>query len=285
MEKESTTKTILIPTDFSEVCNNAVNHGLDLARDFDFNVVVLHVVNKDTKAYLQKEKIELSELENKLIGFVKEQKTKHNLDVRYLLKSGNIFDEIATAASEVNAALIILGTHGKVGFQRLTGSYALKVISSTNVPTIVVQKRLVRSGYKNIVFPITNSTKDRQKVNWAIAIANTFDATIHIFPKYESEKYYKGRIMSIVKQIKNIFEEKGVKHVDKVSEEEGGNFAKQVIDYSVENDADLIMIMTSDNQALPMFDSWDEQIIFNSSQIPVICINPVHLEIARFGWY
>jgi len=45
------------------------------------------------------------------------------------------------------------------------------------------------------------------------------------------------------------------------------------------------MIMTSDNQALPMFDSWDEQIIFNSSQIPVICINPVKIPDTKYSWY
>lgn len=285
MENKNDKKPILIPTDFSEVCTNAVNHGIDLAKEFDFSVIMMHVINKDTKSYLKKENIQISDLENKLKDFVEEQKSKFNIDIDYVLKEGNIFDEIAVVAEEVGASLIILGTHGKVGFQRLTGSYALKVITSTNVPTVVVQKRLVRSGYKNIVFPITNSTKDRQKVNWAIAIAKTFDATIHIIPKYESEKYLKNRIMSIVKQIKNIFEEKAIKHVDKVSEEHGGNFAKQVIDYSVVNDADLIMIMTSDDQALPMFDSWDEQIIFNSSQIPVICINPVQLGETRFGWY
>ena len=40
---------ILVPTDFSEVCDNAVNHGCDLAKHFEFDVYVLHVITKDTK--------------------------------------------------------------------------------------------------------------------------------------------------------------------------------------------------------------------------------------------
>jgi nucleotide-binding universal stress UspA family protein len=176
-----------------------------------------------------------------------------------------------------------MGTHGKVGFQHLTGSYALKVVTNSPAPVIVVQKKSFTHGYKHIVFPVTVTTSDRQKVKWAIAIAKTFGATIHLFPKFESEKYLKRRIMSVVKQIKDIFAENNVKHIDKVSEEGGGNFAKQVIDYAVVNEADLIMIMTTKEQLLPMLSSWDEQIIFNSYQIPVICINPVNLK--KTSWH
>jgi hypothetical protein len=73
--------------------------------------------------------------------------------------------------------------------------------------------------------------------------------------------------MSVVKQIKTIFDKHNVKYVDKVSDEGAGNFAKQVIDYAVSNEADLIMTMVSTGAFLPFFDSADEQIIFNTSQI------------------
>lgn len=285
MTEESNSKNIiLIPTDFSEICENAVKFGLELAKNFDWDVRILHVVNKDTKSYLKKENINEDQLESKLKSIADEFRNSYNVNTEYILKKGNIFDKIEETAKKIDADLVILGTHGKVGFQRLTGSYALKVISSTELPTIVVQKRSYQ-GFKNIVFPVTVSTQDRQKVNWAVAIAKAFNATIHIFPKFESEKYLKRNIMSVTKQIKNIFDKHDVKHIDKVSEESGGNFAKQILDYSVVNDADLIMIMTSNDTALPMLDSWDEQLMFNSSQIPVICINPVKVKKARFGWY
>jgi len=275
---------ILVPTDFSEICENAVHFALELSKNFNWSVVVLHVINKDTKSYLKKEDITEEQLELKLKEVEKAQKSEFGIDVTYIIKKGNIFEKIGQTANELDASLILLGTHGKVGFQRLTGSYALKVISSTMVPTLVVQKRNFK-GFKNIVFPVTVTTQDRQKVNWAVAIAKAFDATIHIFPKHESEKYLKKNIMSVTKQIKTIFDKHDVKHVDKVSEELGGNFAKQIVDYAVVNDADLIIIMSTNDQALPMLDSWDEQLMFNSSQIPVICVNPVQVKKVRFGWY
>ena len=277
-------RNILIPTDFSEICQNAIEHGLMLAKNLNFGVKILHVVNKDTKSYLKQENLDMEGLEKKLKTCAEENKKEYKIDVDYVLEKGSIFDVISKVATNENASLIILGTHGKVGFQRLTGSYALKVISNTDVPTIVVQQKAASTGYNNIVFPVTVSTKDRQKISVTVSLARAFDAKIHIIPKFESDKNFKRKIMSVVKQMKNIFDEHGIDYVDKVSKEQGGNFAKQVIDYSVVNNADLIIIMTSSDQSLPMFDSWDEQIVFNSSQIPVICVNPAKVKKLNFGW-
>jgi nucleotide-binding universal stress UspA family protein len=282
-EKKEKKNIVLVPTDFSEVCENAVNHGVEIAKSLNFSLSLLHVVNKDTKEYLDEKNLEADTLLNKLSEYAKELKAKHNIEINTIIEKGDLYKKVGKVASDIGANMVILGTHGKVGFQHLTGSYALKVITNSTVPTLVVQKKSFAHGYKNIVYPVTVSTSDRQKVNWAIAIAKTFGATIHLIPKHESEKYLKRRIMSVTKQIKDIFAENGIKHVDKVSDERGGNFAKQVIDYAVANEADLIMIMTMKDHLLPMLTTWDEQIVFNSSQIPVICINPVNFK--KTGWH
>ena len=264
---------ILIPTDFSEVCNNAVEHGLVLAKNLNFRVFLIHVINKDTKKYLEDKHIDRDVLNEKLNKLTEDYSKKFGVPVEYLIKTGNLFDKVKDVSEKLGVRLIILGTHGKVGFQKLTGSYVLKMITATDVPTVVVQKRSFTEGYKNIVFPITAQTQDRQKVVWAINIAKTFDATIHLIPKFESEKFYKKKIMSVTKQIKNLFDEYDVKYLDKVSSPEAGNFAKQVVDYAVVKEAELIMTLVNKDKSL-FFSSWDEQIIYNSSQIPVICINP-----------
>ena len=264
---------ILIPTDFSEVCNNAVEHGLVVAKNLNFRVFLIHVINKDTTKYLEEKHMNRDALTQKLNDLTEEYSKRYGVQVEYLIKSGNLFEKVKDVSEKLGVRLIILGTHGKVGFQKLTGSYVLKMITATDVPTIVVQKRSFIEGYKNIVFPVTAQTQDRQKVVWAINIAKTFDATIHLIPKFESEKFYKKKIMSVTKQIKNLFDEYDVKYVDKVSSPEAGNFAKQVVDYAVVKEAELIMTLVNKDKSL-FFSSWDEQIIYNSSQIPVICINP-----------
>lgn len=67
--------------------------------------------------------------------------------------------------------------------------------------------------------------------------------------------------------------------------EKGGNFTNQVIDYSTANNADMIMIMTNPDSSFRsfLFGSYDEEIIFNTSQIPVMCINPRKLNYEILG--
>ena len=274
---------IIVPTDFSEVCENAVRHTLQIAKYIDFKVALLHVVNQDTLNYLQKNNLSISTLEDKLKEYVEKYKIEFGTDVTYVIKEGELFKQVQKTVTELGANMVVLGTHGKVGFQKITGSYAVKVINKTHVPTIVVQKKPLTDPYRNVVFPVTFSTQDRQKVNWAIYIAKIFRSTIHIFPKRENETYHKKKIMSVVKQIKIIFDKHNIKYVDKVSEEGAGNFSKQVLDYAVANDADLIMTMVTKRKFLPFLNTMDEQIIFNSSQIPVICINPT--DVKKVSWY
>ncbi len=276
-------ETILVPTDFSEVCNNAFNHACDLAKDLDLKVVALHVITKETKSYLDKQKLSNDSLEKRLADYVNGKKAEFEVDTDYVLIEGSIFDVISNVSQEMKSAFVVLGTHGKVGFQRLTGSYALKVINSTEVPTIVVQKKPLEGAYKKIVFPISAFAEDRQKLNVAMAIAHAFDATIHLFPKYETDKYAKKKILGIVKQVQSIFDEHKIKYSKNIPEESAGNYSKQVIDYAVVNNADLIMIVTGSSATLPMFDTGDEQIIFNSSQIPAMCINPARVKKVSFG--
>ncbi len=275
--------SILVPTDFSEVCDNAVNHGCDLATHFNYKVYILHVITKETKKYLKEKGETVDDLQKRLEDYAKAKSEEFGVETVPLLKEGSIFETIGQTAKDVEASFVILGTHGKVGFQRLTGSFALKVINNTDVPTIVVQKKKYTGGYRNIVFPVTPVTDDRQKVKLAITIAKVFDARIHIFPKEESDKIWQKKMNVIIKQIKDSFEQNGVRYVVANPSEWAGNFAKQVIDYAVVNDADLIMIITNAETTLPMFDTWDEQIIFNSSQIPVMCINPARVKKIRFA--
>lgn len=271
--------TILVPTDFSEVCNNAFNHACDLAKSLGVKVVALHVITKETKNYLSAQKLSNDALEQRLKDYVNGKKAEFEVETGYVLREGSIFDEIANVSKELSSVLIVLGTHGKVGFQRLTGSYALKVINSTDIPSIVVQKKPIDTGgYKNIVFPIKSFSENLHKAKYAVDISKNFGAKIHIVPKYETDKYAKSKVFGDVNHVQQMFDENGVEYSKSIPEEGAGNFSKQVIDYSVINNADLIVIVTNSNASLPMFDGADEQIIFNTSQIPVMCINPARVK-------
>ncbi|PKP48401.1 MAG: hypothetical protein CVT94_08410 [Bacteroidetes bacterium HGW-Bacteroidetes-11] len=262
---------ILVPTDFSEVCANAANQAAEAAGLLNQKVLLLHVINSDTKAFLKNENLAPHSIEEKLKEIATELNSKYGVTVDTITREGSIFTEIGEVAKDFGVNMVFLGTHGKVGLQHLTGSFALKVVTSSPAPTIVVQKRAFKQGYKSIVLPITSEAGPLEKTRWAVYVAKKFNATIHIYLIGEAN----DAVYQASKQIAGYFAKNNVAYTERTSGK-SSNFAKQVIDYSTTLNADLIMIMTNPEKGFGTYllGSYDEDIIFNTSQIPVMCINP-----------
>ena len=263
-----TNDIFLVPTDFSEVTENAAVQAADSAKHLNFEVALLHVIDKNTKAELKKEGKGPETVTEKLNELGTKLTKEVGVKLSSLAREGDIFTTIAEVAEEIKANLIFLGTHGKTGMQKLTGSFALKVITSSETPTIVVQKRRFHGGINRIVVPITSDSGPWNKTKWAAYISKQFDSEIILFHLPGDD------LEDVITMTTNHFKVNDVKH--KVVTAERGNFTKQVIDYATANDADLIMIMTNPEKGFKSFflGSYDEDLIFNTSQIPVMCINP-----------
>lgn len=259
----------LVPTDFSEVCVNAANRAASAAKDMNYEVALLHVIDKNTRAMLKKEEKGFEYITNTLSEHAAALSNEYGIQVEIIAKEGDIFKTIADVAEELKANLIFLGTHGKVGMQKLTGSFALKVITSSETPTIVTQKKKYSGGFNKIVVPITSDAGPWAKTKWAASIAQEYGAQIHLFHLPGDE------LEDVLTMITNHLKVNDVDFVVKVADK-GGNFTKQVVDYATTEDADLILIMTNPDKtfATYLLGSYDEELIFNTSQIPVMCINP-----------
>ncbi|MCU0370662.1 MAG: universal stress protein [Bacteroidales bacterium] len=269
---------ILVPTDFTPVGQNAIDHAVKVGEILKFKVVILHVINRETKSSYGKESASFV-VDKKLHDIVSEIKSRSKVKVEYLFREGSIFDVIHEVASELKVNMMILGTHGKKGLQHLVGSYAMRVITQSPVPVIVVQKRHISDhGYKKIVFPIGLYTESRQQVFHAIVSSLLFKSEILVFKQTSKEIADSSKLNIITSQIEEEFTRNNVKFT--VTEaERHANFAGQLLDFAVSESADLLMMMTDSNIENPSFDnsSWSEKLIFNLAQIPVLSINPVYL--------
>ena len=271
---------VLVPTDFSEVCDNAIHHAAKAAKFLNYKIMLLHVIDKNTREYLKKEDKGEAHIQTKLQEKADELKAKEDLKVETKSVPGDIFTTIGEVAQNEGANLVFLGTHGKEGMQKLTGSYALKVITSSPSPVIVVQKRAFEKGFKEIVLPITNEAGPWEKTKWAVFMAKEFDATIHVYQIGGASK----AVQDAAQRIASYLEKNSVQHTLEIAGKDE-NFTKQVIDYSTAHSADMIMIMTNPDSTFKRFllGSYDEDIIFNASQIPVMCINPRKLNYEILG--
>ena len=276
---------ILVPTDFSEVADYAIEHAIGMAKSLNYEICLVHVINKDTKSQLKKDKQNMEVIHQRLEKKANEIKVNHNLKVTYVAKEGSIFTAIANITRETGSNLVVMGTHGKVGTQKMFGSFAFKVIVSSPAPIMIVQKRGFEGGYKNIVLPLDDTLESKQKVKWAIYVAKKFQSTVHIFAMKETDEVLKRKVRHNLKQIKTILTQNNIPCIDTIADKVGA-FPKQVVKHAVQIKADMIMIMTNPDQLVPSFilTPNDEKVIFNEAKIPVLCINPVDMNFQVGGF-
>jgi nucleotide-binding universal stress UspA family protein len=176
-----------------------------------------------------------------------------------------------------------LGTHGKVGVQHLIGSYAFKVIASVNIPTIVVQQKMVSEGYKNILITLDSTQESKQKVKWAEFIARIFHSTVHILTTKESDEILARKVKGNLSQVKKMFETNNIPYTETLAKK-GGGFTKQVLNFINTVNADLVLLLTtSDSIPAPIVGTKEEHVLFNASKIPVMCINSIDFNIKIIG--
>lgn len=270
-------KIILVPTDFSEVCDNAVNYGAQLAAFLGYKLTLLHVLNKDSRQKLKKEKKNTDDISGELKAISEKLRSGWLIDCDYTVREGSIFNVIHKTSSELGAELVILGVHGKKGMQYLIGSHALRVITTLSSPAIVVQNKEFRE-IKKTVIPVTDFTESRQSVQWAIHIAKVFGGKIHLFQQNQPDPGLNAKIDIMTKQITDAFDKANINYLISKAPKKG-HLPRQILDYSKTNHCDLVVIMTEPDVYSPDFNMgpWDEKIMFNEYEIPVMCINPIDL--------
>jgi nucleotide-binding universal stress UspA family protein len=143
---------ILVPTDGSDVANNAVDHAIDLAEKYDAEVHALFVADVDAVTYsLGTEQIDrirqgnfqgmtdLREDAEEATGYVKDKAESLGFTVVERHAGGRPHAIIDNYATENEIDLIVMGSHGRSGVRRaLLGSVTERTLRSTHVPVLVV---------------------------------------------------------------------------------------------------------------------------------------------------
>lgn len=262
-------KLIIVPWDFTNVAESALAHAVKIGRMVGNDICLLHIVDPDIKVKAEGEKRVL------LNHTASEAVKKYNVKIDSHISKGSIFTAIADYANSSDANLVVMGTHGMKGMQKLTGSWALKVIVKSKVPFIVVQDPPSDQGrYHNIVFPVDFRVENKEKMGMAIFMGKYFDSKIHIIRTMTNDKALARKTnINMNFAVKYLIQNNIDYELHQVPH---GNLAKHTIDFSQKINADLILIMTTKNITMAdyVLGAAEQYIIANSSKIPVCCINP-----------
>jgi nucleotide-binding universal stress UspA family protein len=259
------TKTFIVPHDFTAVAENALNHAIATAKTLDAQIYVMHVVQKEKN---------IKEAEVKLKQALDSIDTTVKLIPR--VRVGNIFDDIGDFAAEHHAELIFMGTHGATGWQHVTGSNALKIVTHSDVPFIIVQEKGIKpNGYDDIVVPLDLNKETKQKLAVVANLATYFKSRVHVITPNETDEFLRKKVQANILFANRFFSERGIEVTTTLAQT--SNFEKEVVKHAVTIDADLIAIMNLNrNNLLGAIGTNSEQyIISNDAQIPTLVINPI----------
>ncbi len=148
MKTEIEINRILLPTDCSELSNQAFPYAISMAEKFEAQLHILHVVelfNYDP----YDGSIEMSnvagiemvrEKASKILADYTEKAKKENVDVKEVILKGTAYNEIVEYARNEDIDLIIMATHGRSGIMHmLLGSTTEKVVRHSPCPITTIK--------------------------------------------------------------------------------------------------------------------------------------------------
>ena len=179
--------TILCPVDFSELSGHALRHAARLAACGDAKVIAVFANWFDAPPYFTEGRIEeltrefrdsQAAAEQSLAAFVTSTLGEMAPAVEIRVAEGLPADVILALAAGTAAGLIVMGTHGRTGYNRWTmGSVAERVLRESPVPLLTVRGPS-EGQIRRILCPVADTEVSRQALGLAAELAVCFGATL-----------------------------------------------------------------------------------------------------------
>lgn len=198
-------KSILYPTDFSERSKLGYHYCLQLARQLQASVHVLHVYRIDLGVPVT-DAIAYKVIEErkknayfKLGSFAHLQKSGHQkltegLDIHAHATVGMAEDEIVAFSNKNDIDLIVMPTKGEHNLLEIMfGSVTTAVGSTATCPVLVLPEKAVFRPIKEVAYTTDFSKANTENVQVSVEVARFFDATLNLVHVYQKEKATKEK--------------------------------------------------------------------------------------------
>jgi nucleotide-binding universal stress UspA family protein len=146
MFSSQTIKKILVPTDGSDYSIRAAEYAISIAKVHSAQIMVVYVIDEvvvdQFSKVTERESVE-EELKNdgeRYARYIVGLAEKENVPASSFIMKGRPFEQIVRLSKELNVDLIVMGTYGRRGAERiLLGSVAERVIEYSLCPVLVVK--------------------------------------------------------------------------------------------------------------------------------------------------
>lgn len=279
-------KRILVPTDFSDTADVAVQYAGKLAQKTGARLYLIHIldvlgINEEDEegrwaTDLQEEGSGWTLFKAMLVRKTKERmmdtisrNVPEGVDVYDNIALGNTAPLIADAIEEYDPELVVMGTHGITGNSRFAGSNAQKVVRKSKVPVLTL-KQPIQGDIKSIAFASDFSDEACEALPLVEAYADIIGAEISlvkvITPSlFSSTKESKEELREFLSKNKKDYPYRFY-NSDRTE--------KGIIEFAAEENMDMIALATHGRSGFNQF--FDQSVaegIVNHAPRPVLTIN------------
>ncbi len=272
-------KRIIVPVDFSEHSEYALETAANLASKYGSELIVIHmlelsnaIITAAGEAFNEEATFYLKLAEEKFDAFL-DKPYLQSVKVTSIVKHFKVFSELNDVARELDADLIVMGSHGASGMKEvLVGSNTEKVVRHADIPVLVIKHNPILLDFENGVFASDFSDEAIKPFIYAKVIFDQLGAKMHLVYVNSPDGNFKSS-MEIDKCISNFLKRAegdltSLKNVNIVSDY---SVEKGILNFANVIGADIIAVATHGRKGLAhFFEGSISEDLANHSTLPVM---------------
>ncbi|WP_298527629.1 universal stress protein [uncultured Christiangramia sp.] len=182
-------KNILVPTDFSDQAEKALKVAAQLARKFDSEIYLLHMLELPMmlidpvhgSSQNVPEALFFMKLAHQRFSRLKMADYLEGLKVHETVQFHRAFEGIIEISQENNCEMIVMGSHGASGYQEMfIGSNTEKVVRNSEIPVLVIKNEIPDFRIENFVFATDATSDQKDLLSRAMKFARAIDTQMHL---------------------------------------------------------------------------------------------------------
>jgi nucleotide-binding universal stress UspA family protein len=181
-------KKLVIPTDFSSIANNAIHYAIELAKEFDYSIVLYHSFIPFESGFYSnthntKENIETETNLVKRLNKIKNSIliTNKLISISIHIDQGSESVRLLEFCKQNKIALVVIGTSGADGLREIViGSFTADIMSKAICPILSIPKGCLYKMPKKITFATGYNKGDIKAIRFLSEWNISFKAKINI---------------------------------------------------------------------------------------------------------
>ncbi len=273
-------RSIICPVEFSECGAAGLRYAAAIARCQTARITVLHGDRYSPPAYFTPSQIGMLVVQANhwrdgtqdiLKEFVRSAVGAEPPDMAWCVVQKDPFEAILETADSIHADLIVMGTHGRCGVNRLlNGSIAEEVVRIARIPLLAVRTRLtqIEIPARRVLCAVNDSPEARCALDVATLISSCFRASLTVL---HVAKHGKPDLIVDLRSWIPDSQRTRCQIAEVIRE---GDPVQEIVEAASESDCDLVIIGTAQHRRFPesvMLGTTTQQVMRHSS-CPVMAV-------------